>query len=282
MNNKLLKDLWFKLFKSGSPAMLYIGINSIVFLTGAIIGLFVFFGSEKNGIDEIIRTYFAFPSAIELWPTRFYTLITHAFFHQDLFHILFNLLWLYWMGNLFLSYLKPKQFHVVYWGGVLLGAIAFALLYNFIPRFSATHATLIGASAGVMAVFSAITTLIPNYSIRLFLFGDVKLKYLLLVYIVLDIVGISREAANVGGSFAHLGGALFGFAYIKLLKSGTDLSSIFTKKPKMRVVKNETPKHTNKKVNQEEIDLILDKISKSGYEKLTTKEKQTLFEASKN
>ena len=271
MNSKFFKDLWAKLFRSGSPVMLYIGINGIVFLLGAIIGLFIFFGSENNGIDEFIRTYFAFPSSVEEWPTRFYTLITHAFFHQDLFHILFNMLWLYGMGSLFLSYLNPKQFHVVYWGGVLMGAIAFALIYNISPKLSTTQATLIGASAAVMAVFSAITTLIPNYSIRLFLFGDVKLKYLLLVYIVLDVVGISREAANVGGSFAHLGGALFGFTYIKLLQSGTDLSSIFKKKPKMRVVKTETPKKRSSHVNQEEIDAILDKISKSGYEKLSTK-----------
>lgn len=282
MNNQLFKDLWFKLFKSGNPAMLYIGINAIIFLLGSIIGLFIFFGSEGSTVSTFIRMYFAFPSAMDLWPTRFYTLVTHAFFHQDLFHILFNLLWLYWMGNLFLSYLKPKQFHVVYWGGIVLGAIAFALMYNLVPKLSTINASLIGASAAVMAVFAAITTLIPNYSIRLFLFGEVKLKYLLLVYILIDLLSVSREAANIGGSFAHLGGALFGFIYIKLLQSGTDLSSFLNRKPKLRVVKNNRPEQRTGVVNQQEIDAILDKISKTGYEKLTTKEKQTLFEASKN
>ena len=282
MNNQLFKDLWFKLFKSGNPVMLYIGINAIIFLLGSVIGLFIFFGSEGATVNSFIRTYFAFPSATELWPSRFYTLVTHAFFHQDLFHILFNLLWLYWMGSLFLSYLKPKQFHVVYWGGIVVGAVAFALMYNLVPKLSVENASLIGASAGVMSVFAAITTLIPNYSIRLILFGDVKLKYLLLVYILIDLFSVSREAANIGGSVAHLGGALFGFIFIKLLQSGTDLSAFLRKKPKLKVVKNDRPEQRKKVINQQEIDGILDKISKSGYEKLTTKEKQTLFEASKN
>lgn len=282
MNSKFFRDLWFKLFKSGSPVMLYIGINGLLFLVGAIVGVFIFFGGEQNELDGIIRSYLAFPAKVDMLPTRFYTLITHAFFHQDLFHILFNLLWLYWMGNLFLGFLKPRQFHVVYWGGVVLGALSFLLLYNLSPKLNATGATLIGASAAVMAIFTAITTLAPNYSLRLLLFGDVKLKYVLLVYILLDIVGVSRGVANIGGNFAHLGGALFGFAYIKLLQSGTDLSSLFKKKPKLRVVKNDTPKPRTTVVNQDEIDAILDKISLSGYEKLTTKEKQTLFEASKN
>lgn len=282
MNNQLFKDLWFKLFKSGNPAMSYIGINAIIFLLGSIIGLFIFFGSEENTVSSFIRTYLAFPSAIDLWPYRFYTIATHAFFHQDLFHILFNLLWLYWMGNLFLSYLKPKQFHVVYWGGIVMGAVVFALMYNVVPKLNTTNATLIGASAAVMAVFAAITTLIPNYSIRLILFGNVKLKYLLLVYILIDLFSVSSQGANIGGSFAHLGGALFGFIYIKLLQNGTDLSAFFKKKPKLRVVKNNRPAQRTTVVNQQEIDAILDKISKSGYEKLTTKEKQTLFEASKN
>ncbi len=282
MNNKSFRDIWFKLFKSGNPAMLYIGINGIVFLLGVVVGLFVFFGGEQQAVEGFVRTYFAFPSDISLWPTRFYTLITYAFFHRDLFHILFNLLWLYWMGSLFLTFLKPLQFHVVFWGGIIFGAIAFALMYNFIPQFGGKSATLIGASAAVMAIFSATTTLAPNYSIHLFIFGDVKLKYLLLVYIAIDMISMSTGSANLGGSVSHLGGALFGFTYIRLLQNGTDLSSFFKKKSKLKVVRNEAPTKRAAVVNQEEIDAILDKISKSGYENLSAKEKQTLFDASKN
>ncbi|RZJ79800.1 MAG: rhomboid family intramembrane serine protease [Flavobacterium sp.] len=277
-NNNNFKNITDRVFKSGNPAMLYIGLNVIIALVVGIIVLFV----DSNFIGTVIRPYLGFPSEISQWPTRFYTLVTYAFLHQDLFHILFNMLWLYWMGNLFLDFLKPRQFQVVYWGGAVIGALAFALIYNLSPQLSANGATVIGASAAVMAIFSAIATLIPNYSIRLLLFGDVRLKYLLLAYIVIDLIGVSKGSGNIGGNFAHLGGAAFGFAYIKLLQNGTDLSSFFERKPKMKVVRNEAPRKKTDVVNQAEIDAILDKISKTGYDKLTAKEKQTLFDASKN
>ncbi len=257
--------------------MFYIGVNTIVFL---VLGIANFF--TKGAVDSLVAQYLAFPFDIAQWPTRFYTLITYAFLHQNIFHILFNMLWLYWMGNLFLDFLKPRQFQVVYWGGAILGALTFALIYNLSPQLNANGAILLGASAAVMAIFSGVTTLIPNYSIRLILFGDVKLKYLLLVYIIIDVIGTSPGSGNIGGNLAHLGGAFFGFVYIKLLQNGTDLSSFLVKKPKLKVVKNEAPKKKTSAVNQAEIDAILDKISKSGYENLSAKEKQTLFDASKN
>lgn len=278
MNNNGFKDIIDRLFKSGNPAMLYIGINIIVFLVVNIGSLFL----VKGLGNELISQYLAFPADFAQWPLRFYTLLTYAFLHKDLFHILFNLLWLYWMGNLFLDFLKPRQFQVVYWGGAIIGALAFALIFNLSPQLNAGGSSLIGASAAVMAIFSAVATLVPNYSIRLLLFGDVRLKYLLLVYMLIDIVGTSPGSGNIGGNLAHLGGALFGFVYIKLLQSGTDLSSFLVKKPKMKVVRNEPQKKKTEIINQEEIDAILDKISKTGYEKLTAKEKQTLFDASKN
>lgn len=256
--------------------MFYIGVNAIVFLVLGIANLFT-----EGAVDSLVTQYLAFPFDIAQWPTRFYTVVTYAFLHQNIFHILFNMLWLYWMGNLFLDFLKPRQFQVVYWGGAILGALTFALIFNLSPQLNA-KGPLIGASAAVMAIFSAITTLIPNYSIRLILFGDVKLKYLLLVYIIIDVIGTTPSSSNIGGNLAHLGGALFGFVYIKLLQNGTDLSNFLVKKPKLKVVKNEVPKKKTSPVNQAEIDAILDKISKSGYENLTAKEKQTLFDASKN
>ncbi|SOD20529.1 rhomboid family intramembrane serine protease [Pedobacter xixiisoli] len=278
MNNNGFKEITDKVFKSGNPAMLYIGINVIVFLLVGIGSLFLARGLG----DDLIRQYLAFPADFSQWPVRFYTFVTYVFFHKGLFHILFNLLWLYWMGNLFLDFLKPRQFQVVYWGGAIAGALAFALIYNLSPQLNAGGATLIGASAAVMAIFSAVATLVPNYSIRLLLFGDVKLKYLLLVYILIDIVGTSPGSGNIGGSLAHLGGALFGFVFIKLLQNGTDLSNFLVKKPTLKVIKNNAPKKKTVVSNQAEIDAILDKISKSGYDKLTTKEKQILFDASKN
>ena len=162
-----------------------------------------------------------------------------------------------------------------------MGALLFALVFNVFPQFALMRGSiLIGASASVMAVFAAVATLVPNYNLNLMLIGQIKLKYLFAIYIFLDLIATQNYD---GGSIAHLGGALFGFVYIKVLRSGTDLSTVFKRKPKMKVVKNDQPKKKESTiVNQQEIDAILDKISKSGYDKLTRDEKETLFKASKN
>lgn len=282
MNNSLWAELKLKLFKSGNPVLLYIGVNALIFVVFSLISVVFFFAKMPDAVAGFINDYLAFPSSPALWPTRFYTLLTYQFFHQGVFHILFNLLWLYWMGQIFLDFVKPRQFHFVYLGGGILGGIFFALIYNLVPVYQplVSESTVIGSSAAVMAVFAAAVTLVPNYSIRLMFIGDVKIKYLLLVYIILDM--IAMQSANAGGSLAHLGGALFGFLYIKFLQKGTDLSSIFKKKPKLKVVKNNNVKQQTNTVNQKEIDLILDKISKTGYDKLSRAEKETLFKASKN
>lgn len=278
----MLEDIKFKVFKSGNPVFLYMGINIAIFIVVSLVSVICFFTGYQGLIESLVNKYLAFPSNPTLWLTRFYTPLSYQFFHADIFHILFNMLWLYWMGQLFLDFSKPRQFHFVYIGGGIVGAILYALMYNLIPVFQSvvSTSTVIGSSAAVMAIFVAIATLVPDYTIRLLLIGNVKLKYLVLAYIVLDI--IAMKSYNAGGSIAHLGGALFGFIYIKLLQSGTDLSAIFKKKPKLRVVRNEAPKKNTAAINQKEIDAILDKISKTGYDKLTREEKEILFNASKN
>jgi membrane associated rhomboid family serine protease len=286
MNNTLIEDLKYKIFRSGNPVFFYIGINSIVFIVAALIGVVVFLSGQSNtGISEFIREYFAFPASFSMFPYRFYTLITYQFFHHDFFHILFNMLWLYWMGEIFISFLKPRQFHFVYLGGGILGAIVYAVAFNVFPAFSGNveQSSIIGASAAVMAIVVATATLVPEYTLRLLFLGNVKLKYLALGYIVLSLIDI--PSGNAGGSLSHLGGAIFGFSYIKLLKGGTDWSTIFKKKPNLKVVKNDTfskPGRGGSVVAQQEVDAILDKISKHGYDKLSKAEKETLFKASKH
>ncbi len=287
MNNSLIEDLKFKIFRSGNPVFFYIGINAIVFVVASLIGVAIFLsGNGNGGISEFIRTYFAFPASFAELPYRFYTLITYQFFHDGFFHLLFNMLWLFWMGNIFISFLKPRQFHFVYLAGGILGAVLFTAAFHIFPVFTRNvdNAYLIGASAAVMAIVVAAATLVPEYTMRLLFLGDVKLKYLALGYIVLSLIGIA--SANPGGSFAHLGGAIFGFCYIKLLKNGTDWSTIFKKKPNLKVVKNQSYRNESARggsvVAQQEIDAILDKISKNGYDKLSKAEKDTLFKASKH
>ncbi|TKC12128.1 rhomboid family intramembrane serine protease [Pedobacter polaris] len=281
MTNNLWNDLKLKFFKSGNPVFLYIGINAAAFVVVSLLSVVFYYSGRDGFIDGLVKEYLAFPSAPGLWLTRFYTVLTYQFFHKDFFHILFNMLWLYWMGQIFLDFVKPRQFHFVYLAGGILGAVFYALIFNLVPVFiTSVNVPLIGSSAAVMAVFAAAATLVPNYSLRLMFLGDVKIKYLLLVYILLDLIGTTKM--NAGGSLSHLGGVLFGFIYIKLLQSGTDLSSLFERKPKLKVVRNNGVKKQTSTINQKEVDAILDKISKSGYDQLSKEEKDTLFKASKN
>lgn len=284
MNNNVLKDLGTKVFRSGNPVSLYIGINVIIFIATALLALISFFSGSKINIYETVRTYLALPAAFSSFPNRFYTVITYMFFHADFFHILFNMIALFWFGQIFMNFLKSRQFHFIFWAGGLAGALVYLLGLNLIPVFkdSLAGASVIGSSAAVMAIISATATLVPNYGIFLMLLGEVKIKYLAIAYFVLDI--LSLGSANAGGSFAHIGGAILGFVFIKSLQSGNDWSRIFEKKPKLRVVKNEQPikKPDFKGVTQKEVDEILDKISKSGYDKLTATEKEKLFKASKD
>lgn len=274
------KELQLKFFKSGNAAMLYIGINVLIFVVVSLLGVVFLLSRIDLSLLSFINRYLAFPTALETLPYRFYTVITYQFFHANFFHLLFNMLWLYWLGQIFLSFLKNRQFHFVYLGGGIMGALTFLAMAHALPMLGGQSATLIGASASVMAIVVATATLVPDYSIRLLLFGELRLKYLVLAYVLLDIIGIG--GTNAGGNIAHLGGALFGFTYIRFLKSGKDWAAFLTPKPRMKVVKNTPSVKGQRKTDQREIDAILDKISKSGYDRLTKEEKETLFKASKD
>lgn len=263
-------DIKAKFLKSGNPIIIYIGISVLFFL---IANLF--------SINGLATQYLAFPSNPEFWLNRFYTIITYQFLHRDFFKLLFNMLWLFWMGQLLLDFIKPRQFHFIYLGGAIVGAIFYALIFNLIPSLKNAEGTyLIGSSAAVMAILAATATLIPDYSIQLMFFGQVRIKFVVLAYILIDVLSII--SIDPGSSIAHLGGAIFGLGYIKLLQSGTDITKLFQRKPKLKVVRNQEPKKSSNTVNQREVDAVLDKISKSGYEKLTKEEKDVLFRASKN
>ncbi len=134
----------------------------------------------------------------------------------------------------------------------------------------------------------------PDMQVTLFLFGNIKLKWVALIMVVLDFINIKN--GNAGGHIAHIGGAIFGLIYTLSLQKGTDLSkginklfegitSLFKPKPKMKVTykktKSDAEFNTNKKAKQQQVDAILDKISKSGYDSLTKEEKDILFKISK-
>ena len=283
--NNTFKDLKYKVFQSGNPLFFYIGINVMLFLITAIIGVIVFLGRIPIDFDLWLREYVGLPASISKLPERFYTIFTYMFFHDGILHILFNMLGLFWFGNIFMNFLKSRQFHFVYLAGGLFGGLFAIAILNIFPVYSGGLAgvTIVGASAAVMAIIFAAATLVPNYTIMLLFFGEVKIKWIAIIYFVLDFIAIG--SVNAGGSLAHIGGALLGFTFIKSLQRGRDWSKLFERKPKLKVVRNEKPvKKTEFKggVSQQEIDAILDKISTSGYDKLTAVEKEKLFKASKD
>ncbi|MGC6479519.1 MAG: rhomboid family intramembrane serine protease [Flavobacteriaceae bacterium] len=222
---------------------------------------------------------------------RPWTFITYSFFHAGFFHLFWNMLLLYYMGQFLLNLFKPSMFYNVYFLGVLAGGLLFLLSYRLFPAFSLQTPPLIGASAGVMAVLIFMATYSPDQIIRLFIF-NIPLKYLAIGFVVLDIIQIPY--GNAGGHLAHLGGAGLGFVYARQLLSGKDIGTgfenlwrglvqMFRPKPLKTVYKNTSASAPKKDSypDQASIDKILDKISQSGYDSLSAKEKEILFKAGK-
>jgi membrane associated rhomboid family serine protease len=226
-----------------------------------------------------------------------WSVLSYAFFHADIFHILFNLIIFNFAGRLFLTFFTQKQLLSLYLMGAIFSGLIFIVSYLIFPALINQNATLIGASGAIMAVLFSTTTYAPYMQIRLLLIGTVKLWHIALFYLIVDLISLSFS--NVGGHIAHLGGALFGYLYSSQLKKGTDITKTFTSfvdglvnlfkrrksAPFKKVHKNPTyskPKPVAKDKTQQQIDDLLDKISKSGYDSLTKQEKEFLFKAGNN
>lgn len=281
MNRSIFSELYYKVVQSGNPLFLFIGINVVVFIVINLLAAGEFLTGGTDTAADWLELQLSMPGYYKQLPFKFWTIITYMFTQRDFFHLLFNMLWLYWLGLIFLDFLSKRQFIFTYLAGGIMGAVLYLLAYNLLPVFSGTveRSILLGSSASVMAIVVATATLVPNFTIQLLFLGNVKLKYLALAYFVLDIIGISSEP---GGSIAHIGGALLGFVYIQQLHRGTDFSNIFKRRRKLKVVKNKSASTSQgPPPDQEVIDRILDKISQSGYESLTKLEKEQLFKASK-
>lgn len=283
MEKQLGRELWNKVFRSGSMLSIFIGINVLLFCALGLLSTFEYLFTKNTTLANLITDYTGVTAFLPKLAYRFWTPFSYMFIHRELFHMLFNVLWLYWMGRILEDYIKPRQFCFLYLAGGLAGAILFIIAYNLFPAFADTlpfSPPMIGASASVMAIVVGCATYLPNYSLRLMFFGDVKLKYLAIAYVLLDLVSIAGN--NPGGNFAHLGGALLGFLFIRSLKNGNDWTNIFQKAPRLKVIKNKpSSKSSSQEINQVLIDSILDKISSSGYESLTKAEKEQLFQASR-
>ncbi len=304
MNNSFLEDFKNAWGKPNNALAQIILINVIVFIFLAVCYVF----SHILGLETIfdfIYDQFSIPPLFADFIFRPWTIITYAFAHslQSIFHILFNMLILYWFGQLIVEYLGNQKVISIYVLGALAGAFVYLLVFNLVPYYMERSGFpgMVGASASVYAVAVAAATLMPNYTFHLLFFGPVRIKYIAGFYIVISFLG--TVGGNAGGNIAHLGGAAIGYLYIRQLQAGNDIGlwvirwmsffkSFFVKQPKIKVThktrsrgsgasRQSSSSSSSSVVDQDEIDAILDKISKSGYESLSKSEKQKLFNASK-
>jgi membrane associated rhomboid family serine protease len=299
MNNSIIDDIKYNL-KAGNNVLRFIIINSGIFI---LLGLFSLTDNlfKLGGILQF-HDFFTFPSSVVWWIRKPWSLFTYMFLHRDLFHLLGNMLMLYFGGRIFSDFLGNQRIVALYFTGGIAGALLYMLLYNTIPMFADAgfNANLIGSSAAVLAIFFAIASYLPNYEVSLMLIGPVRLKYIALFLFLIDLLSIDKS--NPGGHIAHIGGALFGIAYASGLRKGYDFTISFnrlinkignlfsktekSKNSRMKVAYKQAEANKAKASNvaknkQEIIDAILDKISKSGYDSLTKEEQETIFKMSK-
>ncbi len=238
------------------------------------------------------------PASIPNLLLKPWTLITYMFVQEGFWHLFFNMIWLYWFGKIFMEFMPGRKIYTIYFIGGISGALTFILAYNIFPVFHETLSisTTIGASASVLAITIATAVLVPDYSVNLMFIGPVKIKYIAIVTVILDVLMI--RSGNAGGHFAHIGGAISGALFILfirkdiarrlgLLQLVSIIGSPFRRKPLRTVHSKGRPlsdeEYNKQKVlKQQKIDHILDKISRSGYTSLSAEEKEILFNSSKN
>ena len=265
-------------------------INIIIWLICLFVSVFTWLFNISD--ISFVTNLFAVPADLSSLSDKPWTIFTYMFLQEQFWHLFFNMLMLYYGGKIFLQYFSQKQLLITYIFGGVFGALFFIISFNTFPVFGnmKTDAVALGASASVLSILVAAATYRPEYRLNLFLLGQVKMKWVALIFVVIDILSIPK--GNSGGHIAHLGGALWGFLYAFMLRKNFDIYLIFKHQPKIRVKSrnadnyHQRPK-TDEQYNaeraqeQEEIDRILEKIAKNGYSSLSDKEKEFLFRQSK-
>lgn len=243
-------------------------------------------GGERQ-VADVIDLMLAMPMAPDELVLRPWTLLSHMFAHIDLWHIIINMLWLWWMGNLFMEFFSGRQLVALYLLGGVAGAAA-AILFFLAFRHLSGPALLIGASGAVTAIMLGITAYRPTYRVNLFLIGTVQLKWVAIVIVAIDVLCLG---SNTGGHIAHLGGAATGLAFGYLVTRGTDITRLLTApldlwtawraKSLNQTTKDEQRK-TNSAPSEREVDEVLVKVRRSGYDSLTAAERDLLARASRD
>jgi membrane associated rhomboid family serine protease len=288
----ILEEVKYK-FSYGNAIIRIIIINVLVFLAFALAHLVEFL--FQLNFSQQLTSWFSLPASFSKLFYQPWSIISYMFLHSGPFHLLFNMLWLYWIGQLLQQYLGNSKTYQAYFLGGIFGGLVYMTAYNVFPVFSnqVEVGLAMGASAGVLSVVVAAAALLPNYSIHLFLLGSIRLKYIALITVLIDLISIPQ--GNAGGHLAHLGGALFGLIFIKLIYSKSNASNVldsifefigngFRRQSKLKIHHkgNSKPSTSDSgKPSQADVDAILDKIIKGGYESLSKKEKEILFKAGK-
>ncbi len=286
-----------RFFREGSVLANLIIVNVAVWLLVQVFRIIFFLYNQPDAAlatTSIIRI-FGVPASLPLLINKPWTILTYMFLHIDLSHILFNMLPFFWFGKIFQEYLGSRKLLVVYFLGGISGALVYILAFNIFPVFapSLPISYALGASASVMAIVTAISFKVPNYSVNLLFFGRIRILYLAIALFIFDFFMI--PAGNAGGHIAHIGGALFGFLYIQLsglsgnlMPGGSGRWRGFFRKKTMKASVNysggrpvsDEEYNLQKAEKQKRMDNILDKISKGGYDSLTRDEKDFLFRSS--
>lgn len=285
-------------FNRGSISLQFIYVNVGIFVVTALVNVFlILFNWEHTAWLQCMEL----PAWLPQWITQPWSLVTYMFLHADALHLLFNMLWLYWFGQLFLIFFSARHFRGLYILGGLCGGLCYMLAFNVFPYFSTYiyGSYLVGASASVLAVVVATAVREPEYRVNFMLIGAVRLKYVALFMVVTDLLFVT--SGNGGGHIAHLGGALAGWWFAWSLRNGRDVTKWLNavmdwfsngklfkrsaRKPKMKATRggkaDDYAYNARNKQQSEEIDRILEKLKKSGYASLSTEEKKRLFDASK-
>lgn len=285
-------------YKRGDICIRYIYINVGILVLTSLVGIV---WTLFNWGTPVWLQYFQLPAWLPQFIKQPWSLFTYMFLHAGILHLLFNMLWLYWFGRMFLSIFSARHFGGLYWLGGICGGLLYMLAYNLFPYFNQYlyGSVLVGASASVLAIVVATAVRIPDFQVNFMFIGAVRLKYVALFVVLTDLLFVT--SGNGGGHIAHLGGALAGWWFASSLAKGRDVTRWINncldafsggfsfkkapKKPKMKVDKGgkaaDYDYNARKKQQSEEIDRILDKLKQSGYSSLTTEEKKRLFDASK-
>lgn len=275
-------------------------INKIIIVNVGVYMIFALFHAFAPTVYESVATYFRLPGDFMTMIKQPWSLITHMFFHEGLWHLVWNMVSLYVFGNILGDLIGDQKILPTYILGGLFGAFAYLIAFQFgFEYFPSLGYYALGASAAMLAVLFAAVATSPDYVISLLLIGPVRIKFIGLIILFFDIIG-TRGMSNSGGHIMHLGGTVFGFLIIYLLRKGIDITSFTdfkrfnkSKHPKRNdrsrsplVVSHRAPSRSSnvsasKDLGEEDIDRILEKIKKFSYESLTEREKEILYNASK-